>query len=158
MHIHTHVHNSAWTNIYVCIRRCWNKKDTIFLDAMPCSSVGVRRLFGGTYLLYFKSKNKPKKEDGSWDEQVFASLFYFSALKMEAVSFSEISVNLYRWNIAEDCTAHRHRCQNFKCNSSKSAVSMNVYIYFKICLKVITNENDLMFRICWLRRKCFSPG
>jgi hypothetical protein len=78
-------------------------KNAIFWDVVLCISC-VNRCFGGTYCGL-----QPPAHAGS-------SLTDFSALKMEAIRFSETSVHTgsTQRHIPEDGILHSHRCENLK--------------------------------------------
>jgi hypothetical protein len=103
-------------------------KSTILWDITPCSSL-VNRRFG---------KNISPPSSGSRISQArnnlclpcaftqVCCLAYSSALKMEAISSSETSVDTQRTTrryIPEDCTLHNHRCENLE--SYKELVTLN---------------------------------
>jgi hypothetical protein len=69
----------------------------VFWDAAPCSLIHIDRRFGGTYCLHHQGG--------------------LIAVMVEAVSFSETSVNIYQTtlrNMTEDSHLHTRRRENLK--------------------------------------------
>jgi hypothetical protein len=76
-------------------------KSPIFWDITPCSSLYVKRRFGGTYRLHLQGRNnkfskKPacKQVATNLLERWFLAKLIFSTLKMEAICSSETSVDI----------------------------------------------------------------
>jgi hypothetical protein len=65
-------------------------KNTVFWDMMPHSLVEVYQCFGGAYCLHLQCSGKQSK--ACW---LLVCLPYSSALNMDAVCSSEMSVNFY---------------------------------------------------------------
>jgi hypothetical protein len=85
-------------------------KSTIFWDITPYSPLKVNWCFGAAFMLVFCST-------------------YSSALKMEAICFSETSVDFWRTTwcyIPGDSTLHNHCCENLK---SYLLISYTIVIY-----------------------------
>jgi hypothetical protein len=84
---------------------------SIFWDITPCSPLRVNRRFGGIYRLHTAELCLPPAFT------LVSCSAYSSTLKMEAICFSETSVDFQRttWRyIQEDSTLHNQRCENLK--------------------------------------------
>jgi hypothetical protein len=53
-------------------------KSTLFWDLMPCSPLKVNRRFGGTWLPYSDSRNKPARNQSEvrWQAEFLHGLFF----------------------------------------------------------------------------------
>jgi hypothetical protein len=81
-------------------------KSIIFWDMMPCSPLSFNRRFGGTY----------RKQLAIFLLAGFAETIS-STLKMEAICFSETSVETQRTtrrHVPEDDTLYNHHCEDVK--------------------------------------------
>jgi hypothetical protein len=75
-------------------------KSTIFWDITPCSPLKVGWRFGATYRLHSQGRISRAKEqrESRWQASTFtlASYLGYSALKMEAICYSETSAD-FKW-------------------------------------------------------------
>jgi hypothetical protein len=88
-------------------------KSPSFWNITPCSPLKVNRRFGETYSLHLQVRRISRarnQRDIRWQA-------YSSTLKMEAICYSEMSVDFQRTTrryIPEDRTIYNHRCENLK--------------------------------------------
>jgi hypothetical protein len=86
---------------------------------MPCSPLKVNRCFGETYHLHLQGQriNRARNQRKSNGKKWVSCSAYFSALKMEAICFSETSIDFQRTTrryITEESTLRNYRCENLK--------------------------------------------
>jgi hypothetical protein len=113
-------------------------KNSLFWDVAPCKSC-VNRRFGGTYHLHLQG-GKIRERNPAW------AAADFSALKMEAIRSSEMSVHIRstQRHIPEDGILHSHRCENLK-----SYISLWIWVVDITSLKNLSacDMSDRVFLI-----------
>jgi hypothetical protein len=101
-------------------KESYRLKSTIFCDITPCSPLKVNRRFVGRYRLHFQDRISLAR----YHRDRFSTYFFtlvsslaYTTLKMEAIYFSETSVNCQRTTqryIPAYRTLHNHCCANLK--------------------------------------------
>jgi hypothetical protein len=141
---------SRWTNdpgVALWINGTYNSSNV--LNIMPCSPVKVNRRFGRTYRLYLQSRSLIQARNRMKQfHKIFllrASFWFLiwlilSTLKMQAIRFSEMSVDSQRNKrrcVWEDGNLHNHRCENLKFNSETWLLNLWSRL---IWLRIVTSE------------------